>query len=74
MLTNLIKIIGCAILLTACAANNIVTPDSAGTQVTTYPLKEYHIQTGDQLDIKFLDFRLSRSLKKSASAQKKCLT
>jgi protein involved in polysaccharide export with SLBB domain len=53
MLTNLIKIIGCAILLTACAANNIVTPDSAGTQVTTYPLKEYHIQTGDQLDIKF---------------------
>jgi len=41
------------ILLTACTAKNIVTADPAGTQPASYPMKEYLIQTGDQLDIKF---------------------
>jgi protein involved in polysaccharide export with SLBB domain len=39
--------------LTACTAKNIVPSDSAATQSTSYPLKEYLIQTGDQLEIKF---------------------
>ncbi|MRR58545.1 MAG: sugar transporter [Deltaproteobacteria bacterium] len=41
------------ILLTSCSANNIVTPDLADTYSAAYPLKEYRIETGDQLDIKF---------------------
>lgn len=42
-----------AALLTACTAGNIVTHDSPASKGTSYPLKEYRIQTGDQLDIKF---------------------
>jgi len=53
MSTHLSKFLVLTILLTACAANNIVTPDQAGTQPTSYPMKEYIIQTGDTLDIKF---------------------
>lgn len=53
MIINLIKFIALFIFLTGCAAGNIVKPDTVGTPPTTYPLKEYFIQTGDQLDIKF---------------------
>jgi len=42
-----------AILLTSCTANNIVTSGPAATYSAASPLKEYRIQTGDQLDIKF---------------------
>lgn len=41
------------ILLTACTAKNIVPAEQAGSQITAYPLEQYLIQTGDQLDIKF---------------------
>lgn len=43
------------LLLTACAPTiqNAVTADYARSQAPTYPLKEYIIQPGDQLDVKF---------------------
>jgi polysaccharide export outer membrane protein len=53
MSTHLKIFLMLAILLTACTAKNIVPADTVGTQSTAYPLKEYLIQTGDQLDIKF---------------------
>lgn len=53
MSRHLINILTITILLTGCAANNIVTPGMVGTNAPAYPLKEYLIQTGDQLDIKF---------------------
>lgn len=49
----LINFLMLTIFLTACTAKNIVPPEQVGTQSTSYPLKDYLIQTGDQLDIKF---------------------
>lgn len=53
MFKNLILAFLLISLMAACTAGNITTVDPTGSQVAAYPLKEYRIQTGDQLDIKF---------------------
>ncbi len=54
-MSTFIKLLVISMLLTACApvAQNFITADSAKSQASSAPLKEYVIQPGDQLEIKF---------------------
>jgi polysaccharide biosynthesis/export protein len=55
LMSTIVKLVVFFLLLTACAPTiqNAVTADYARSQAPTAPLKEYLIQPGDQLDVKF---------------------
>jgi len=53
MTTNLVKLLIIAVFMTACTAHNITSTEHMDNMATSTPLKEYLIQPGDQLDIKF---------------------
>ncbi len=53
MSTLLVKLLIITVFITACTTHNITTADHMANVVSSTPLKEYLIQPGDQLDIKF---------------------
>ena len=53
MSKHLISILVIGLFITACTSVNVVPADQAGAHTSSYPLKDYVIQTGDQLEIKF---------------------
>lgn len=53
MSTYLVKLLIIAVFMTACTAHNITSSEHISSVASTSPLKEYLIQPGDQLDIKF---------------------
>lgn len=53
MSKHLISVLVIGLFVTACASMNVVPADQAGVHSGSYPLKDYVIQTGDQLDVKF---------------------
>ncbi|HTP66822.1 MAG TPA: polysaccharide biosynthesis/export family protein [Geobacteraceae bacterium] len=53
-MSGIIRLLVVSLFLTACAtARNNVNADYVKSQPSSYPMKDYIIQTGDQLDIKF---------------------
>jgi len=53
MSTLLAKLLIITVFITACTTHNITSAEHMGNMTTSTPLKEYLIQPGDQLDIKF---------------------
>lgn len=53
MSTLLVKILIITVFITACTTHNIASVKHMDSVATSTPLKEYLIQPGDQLDIKF---------------------
>lgn len=53
MSTLLVRLLIITVFITACTTHNITSAEHMGNMATSTPLKEYLIQPGDQLDIKF---------------------
>lgn len=55
-MATIVKVIIACLLLTACATvHDPTTPESAKALIPSYPLKDYLLQPGDQIDVKFFN-------------------